>query len=99
LIAVIQNARSGRVLPDTDGDAALEAMRVAAEKRVKGILGHSRRQHYGHAALLVASCLVSVPTRREAEVWNWVAELQRRYSRRSAFRAELAQARAILGLT
>jgi hypothetical protein len=29
-------------------------MRIAAEKRVYGILDNSRRQHYGHAALLVA---------------------------------------------
>jgi hypothetical protein len=99
LVAVIQSARSGRVLPDTDGDAAIDAMRVAAEKRVEGILGHSRRQHYGHAALLVASCLAFAPKRREPEFSKWVADLQQQYSRRSAFRAELAQARASLGLT
>jgi hypothetical protein len=36
----------------------LDAMRVAADKRVEGILGNSRRRRYGHAALLVASCVV-----------------------------------------
>lgn len=99
VIAVIQHARSGLVLSDADADAAIDAMRVAAEKRVEGILGHSRRRHYGHAALLVASCQAFVPTRCEAEVSKWVEDMQQRYSRRSAFRAELAQARASLGLT
>ena len=99
MVAVIQRARSGMVLTDANGDAAIDAMRVAAEKRVEGILGHSRRRHYGHAALLVASCLAFGPRRREADVSKWVADLQQRYSRRSAFRAEFAQARASLGLT
>lgn len=99
VVAVVQHARSGLVLSDADGDAAIDAMRVAAQKRVEGILGHSRRRHYGHAALLVASCLAFVPTRREAEFSTWAADLQQQYFRRSAFRAELAQARASLGLT
>jgi hypothetical protein len=99
VVAVILHARSGLVLSDADGDAAIDAMRVAAQKRVEGILGHSRRQHYGHAALLVASCLAFAPKRREPEFWKWAADLQQQYSRRSAFRAELAQARARLGLT
>lgn len=70
VVAVVQHARSGLVLSDADGDAAIDAMRVAAQKRVEGILGHSRRRHYGHAALLVASCLAFVPTRREAEFYD-----------------------------
>lgn len=99
VVAVLQRARSGLVLTDADGDAAIDAMRVAAEKRVEGILSHSRRHHYGHAALLVASCQAFVPRRREPEFRKWAADLQQQYSRRSAFRAELAQARASLGVT
>ncbi len=40
-------------LADMDRDAMIDAMRVAAEKRVEGILRNSRRRHYGHAAMLV----------------------------------------------
>lgn len=39
----------------------LDAMRVAAEKRIEEILTHSRRRHYGHAATLAASCLACAP--------------------------------------
>ena len=57
MVALIQGARPGVLLTDADRDAAIDAMRIAAEKRTEGILGNSRRQHYGHAALLVASCV------------------------------------------
>jgi hypothetical protein len=55
MVALIQGALPGVPLTDADRDAAIDAMRIAAEKRTEGILGNSRRQHYGHAALLVAS--------------------------------------------
>jgi hypothetical protein len=51
---LIQSTRSSIALTDPDRDTAIDAMRVAADKRVEGILGNSRRRHYGHAALLVA---------------------------------------------
>lgn len=35
----------------------LDSMRVAAERRVDGILARSRRRRYGHAAMLVAQAL------------------------------------------
>ena len=56
-VPVIQRARPSIALTDPDSDAAIDAMRIAAEKRVEGILGNTRRQHYSHAALLVASCV------------------------------------------
>jgi hypothetical protein len=59
-----------------DRDAAIDAMHVAAEKRVEGILGHSRRRHYGHAALLVASCVAYAPKRRAAEFLRWSEDLR-----------------------
>src|SRR5262249_34219750 len=55
MATLIKDARSAMSMTDRDRNAAIDAMRTAAEKRVEGILGHSRRRHYGHAALLVAS--------------------------------------------
>jgi hypothetical protein len=73
-------------------------MRIASEKRVDGILANSRRQHYGHAALLVASCIASAPKTREAALLRWAVDLRQRYWRRHAFRAELARACERLGV-
>ena len=47
--ALIQRARPSIALTDPDSDAAIDATRIAAGKRVEGILGKSRRQHYSHA--------------------------------------------------
>ena len=92
MVALIQGALPGVPLTDADRDAAIGAMRIAAEKRTEGILGNSRRQHYGHAALLVASCVAFAPKRRASELMKWAADLRQRYSRRHAFRQELARA-------
>ena len=96
IVAMIQNVRPSLKLTDADRDVSINAMRTAAAKRVEGILGNSRRRHYGHAALLVASCLAFAPKRREAELSKWYAELRLQYARRSAFRQELARAFATL---
>ena len=98
IVALIQDAGPSIKMADADRDVAITAMRVAAEKRVQGILGHSRRRHYGHAALLVASCLAFAPTGREAELSSWYMELRQRYLRRSAFRQELTRAFTSLGV-
>ena len=92
ILAVIQGALSGVPPSDADRDAAGDAMRIAAEKRTEGILGNSGRQHYGHAALLVASCVAFAPKHRASELLQWATDLRRRYSRRHAFRQELARA-------
>jgi hypothetical protein len=47
-----------------------------AEKRTEGILGNSRRQHYGNAALLVASCVAFAPKSRASELLRWAADLR-----------------------
>ena len=73
-------------------------MRIAAEKRTEGILGNSRRQHYGHAALLVASCVAFAPKSRVSELLRWAADLRQQYWRRHAFREELARASESLGV-
>jgi hypothetical protein len=92
VVELIQGALLGVRLTDADRDAAIGAMRIAAEKRTEGILGNSRRQHYGHAALLVASCVAFAPKSRTSELLKWATDLRQRYSRRHAFRQELARA-------
>ena len=77
---------------------AIDAMRIAAAKRTEGILGNSRRQHYGHAALLVAACVAFAPKRRASELLRWATDLRQQYWRRHAFRAELARACKSLGV-
>lgn len=95
---LLQGLRPSITLTDKDRDAATDAMRVAAEKRADGILGNSRRRHYGHAAWLVASCVASVPAGRDRELAQWAADVRQQYRRRHAFREELARAFARLGL-
>lgn len=74
-------------------EAMLEAMRLAAERRVEGVLGDKRRRHYGHAALLVACCLELAPgVGRHAAVAEWVAALRKRYARFPAFQEECDRA-------
>jgi hypothetical protein len=92
IVVLIQSVRPSIALTDPDRDAAIDAMRIAAEKRTEGILGNSRRQHYGHAALLVASCVAFAPKNRASELLRWAMDLRQRYSRRHAFRQELARA-------
>jgi len=92
IVALIQGARPGIALTAPDQDAAIAAMRIAAEKRTEGILDNSRRQHYGHAALLVAACVAFAPKSRASELLKWARDLRQRYSRRHAFRQELARA-------
>jgi hypothetical protein len=96
IVALIQGARPAIALTEPDQDAAIDAMRIAAQKRTEGVLDNSRRQHYGHAALLVASCVAFAPKSRASELLKWVTDLRQRYSRRHAVRQELARACASL---
>ena len=98
VVALIDRAAARTALTDADRDAAIDAMRIASEKRVQGILEHSRRRHYGHAALLIASCVAYAPKRRRAELVRWATGLDEQYRRRHAFRAELARAGERLGV-
>lgn len=43
-------------------------------------------------ALLVASCVAFAPRSRASELLKWATDLRQRYSRRHAFRQELARA-------
>jgi hypothetical protein len=98
IVALTQGARPGIALTEPDQDAAIDAMRIAAEKRTEGILGNSRPQHYGHAALLVASCVAFAPNGRSAELLRWATDLRQQYRRRHAFREELSRACESVGV-
>ena len=98
IASLIRAVRPGIVVAKADANAAIDAMRTAADKRTEGILGNSRRQHYGHAALLVASCVAFAPKGRYGEFTQWAAELRQRYWRRHAFRQELTRAFEALGV-
>jgi hypothetical protein len=67
-------------------------------KRDVAILGNSRRQHYRHAALLVASCGAFAPKSRAAELLRWATDLRQQCWRRHAFREELARECESLGV-
>jgi hypothetical protein len=99
VIGLIQDVRLSMKIDETDRDAMLDAMRIAAEKRVEAILSHSRRRHYGHAATLAASCLALAPVDAEKKFSAWITELRRTYSRRHAFKDELTQAMGSLGVS
>ena len=96
--AFVRAVRSSLAVSAADADTAIKAMRTAAEKRVEGIFGNSRRRHYGHAALLVASCVAYAPKGQHADVARWAGEIRQRYWRRHAFRQELAKAFEVLGV-
>lgn len=92
------DARPALTIDTADRDAMLGAMRIAAEKRIEGILGQSRRRHYGHAATLAASCLACAPRDGEVVIAEWIVGLRQTYSRRHAFRDELTRAMESLGV-
>lgn len=96
--AFVRAVRSSLAVSAADADPAIKAMRTAAEKRIEGILGNSRRRHYGHAALLVASCVACAPKGQHAEAARWAGEIRQLYWRRHAFRQELAKAFEVLGV-
>jgi hypothetical protein len=97
--ALIEDFHSAPAIDASDRDAMLDAMRVAAEKRVEGILEQSRRRHYGHAAMLVACCLVIAPKDKQKTTSDWIARLRAAHSRRHAFKGELEAALNSLGLS
>ncbi len=65
--------------------AMLTAMRQAASKRVSAVTEATRRNRYGHAASLVATCVACDPS---AETLQWAASLRERNRRFSALSAE-----------
>ena len=67
------------------------------EKRVDGILGNSRRQHYVDAAVrrVVRRLCAQEPC---VQLLSWATDLRQQYWRRHAFRGELARACESLGV-
>jgi hypothetical protein len=96
---LIEESHSTLTINPSDRDVMLDAMRVTAERRIEGILGESRRRHYGHAATLVASCLAVAPRHRQKDASDWIAQLLVAHSRRHAFKQELQAALKSVGLT
>lgn len=99
IVALIQDVSSNITLVDADRNSMVDAMRTAAEKRVEGILGNSRRRHYGHAAMLVGQCVALAPTDRRKDLSAWLMGLRKTYSRRHAFTEELTRTMASLGVS
>lgn len=73
-------------IPDDSRKVVLRNMRKAAEHRVAGVTGQKRRNHYGHAAELVAACVAADPSPDAAA---WLAGIRDGHRRFYAFRAEL----------
>ena len=96
--ALIEDLRPVLAIDTSDRDAMLDAMRGTAEKRIEGILGESRRRHYGHAAALAASFVAAAPKDRQRAASDWIAHLLVAYSRRHAFKQELQAALKSVGL-
>lgn len=65
---------------------ALSALRQAARKRVAGVTENQRRNHYGHAASLVADAVACDPS---FESDRWAAGLREEFRRFPALKAEL----------
>jgi hypothetical protein len=99
IVALIKAVSSSMTLSDMDQNAMMDAMRITATKRVDGILGHSRRRHYSHAALLVGQCMAVAPATRRKALYTWLIGLQQTHSRRHAFKEELTRAMGNLGVS
>lgn len=76
-------------IPAVARNPVLLAMRKAAESRLAGVTGQKRRRHYGHAAQLVAVCVVCD---RSPETACWVASIRAEHRRFPALRGELDRA-------
>ena len=92
---LIATAGSGAGIDAKSRDAMLQAMRRATTKRVEGIVGNKRRDHYWHAATLLACCLEAARAiGDEREVREWVDAVRQGYSRHYAFQEEYRRALA-----
>ena len=98
IVTLIQGVSSTITFVEEDLRSMVDSMCIAAERRVEGILGNSRRRRYGHAAMLVASCVVLAPAAGGKDLSAWMMGLRQTYSRRHAFREELRRAMESLGV-
>ncbi len=75
----------------TDGKtraAVLNAMRMAAAKRIEGVTENKRRGHYGHAAALALAC---VQVDGSPESATWLSAIRDEYRRYPALQRELGR--------
>jgi hypothetical protein len=98
ITTLIQAVSSTITFVEEDLRSMVDSMCVAAEKRVEEILGRSRRRQYGHAAMLVASCVALAPADDGKDLFAWMMGLRQTYSRRHAFREELRRAMESFGV-
>ena len=83
LAEILSLAEVGPPKDDGTRKIVLNAMRKAAENRVRGVTSKKRRRYYGHAAQLVAACAGIDPTSA-----RWVARIREKYRRFPALRRE-----------
>jgi hypothetical protein len=98
IATLIQGVSSTITVVEEDLRSMVDSMCIAAERRVAGILGNSRRRQYGHAAMLVASCVALAPAGGVKDLSGWMMGRQQTYSRRHAFREELRRAMKSFGV-
>jgi hypothetical protein len=98
IAALIKDVSSTITFVEADLRSMVDSMCVAAESRVEGILGRSRRRHYGHAAMLVASCVALASAGNGKDLSAWMMGLRQTYRRRHAFREELRRAMESFGV-
>jgi hypothetical protein len=79
---LMQGASLVMTFTEQDLRSMVDSMCVAAERRVEGILGHSRRRRYRHAAMLVASCVALAPAGNGKDLSAWMMGLRQTYWRR-----------------
>jgi len=92
IATLIQGVSSTITFVEEDLRSMVDSMCAAAERRVEEILNRSRRRQYGHAAMLVASCVALAPAAGGEDLSAWMMGLRQTYSRRHAFREELRRA-------
>ena len=76
IATLIQDVSSTITFVKEDLRSMVDSMCVAAERRVEGILGHSRRRQYGHAAMLVATCAALAPAGSGKDLSAWMMGLR-----------------------
>ena len=79
IATLIQDVSSTVTFVEEDLRSMVDSMCVAAERRVEGILGRSRRRQYGHAAMLVASCAALAPAGSGKDLSAWMMGLRHTY--------------------
>lgn len=92
LDALLRAEVGQRLTPD-DRRAAQAALQAAAIARVEGVVEKTRRNHYGHAALLVACCVeLESKGQKTITLAPWVEGLRQRTRRYPSFQAALQDA-------